>query len=98
MFSYVGIEGRLRPNHPKARRPRSFGYVDDFVAGFRKLMDSPDAITGSKSQLARALAGRRPQAAPARHHRRRNVLGAHRPPQGRARRTIDQFDKLLAEG
>ena len=98
LFSYVGIEGRLRPNHPKARRPRSFGYVDDLAGGFRKLMDSPDAITGSKSQLARALAGRRPQAAPARHHRRRDVLGAHLSPQGSTRRTIDQFGKLLAEG
>ena len=67
--------------------------VDDFVAGFRKLMDSPDAITGSKSQLVRE-----PLSADDPKQRRRNVLGAHRSPQGRARRTIDQFDKLLAEG
>ncbi len=100
LFSYVGIEGRLRPNHPKARRPRSFGYVDDLAGGFRKLMDSPDAITGSMSQLVRE-----PLPADDPKQRRPDITaaatcwaGSPHPPQGRAHRTIDQFDKLLAEG
>ena len=45
-FIVQALQGRPITIYGDGSQTRSFCYVDDLIAGFRKLMDSPDAITG----------------------------------------------------
>ena len=45
-FIVQALQGRPITIYGDGLQTRSFCYVDDLIVGFRKLMDSPDAITG----------------------------------------------------
>ena len=124
-FIVQALQGRPITIYGDGMQTRSFCYVDDLIAGFRKLMDSPDEITGpinignpgeftmielaemvlkltgSKSQLVREPLPpddpkqRQPDITVA-----RDVLGWEPTVHLKAglARTIDYFEKLLAEG
>ena len=45
-FIVQALQGRPITIYGDGQQTRSFCYVDDLIAGFRKLMDAPDALTG----------------------------------------------------
>ncbi len=124
-FIVQALQGRPITIYGDGLQTRSFCYVDDLIAGFRKLMDSPDHITGpvnignpgeftmiELAEMVLKLTGSKSQLV-------REPLPADDPKQRQpditiARdlleweptvhlkaglaRTIDYFDKLLAEG
>ena len=124
-FIVQALQGRPITIYGDGLQTRSFCYVDDLIAGFRKLMDSPDEITGpinignpgeftmielaemvlkltsSKSQLVREpLPADDPKQRQPDITVARDVLGWEPTVHLKAglARTIDYFEKLLAEG
>ena len=124
-FIVQALQGRPITIYGDGSQTRSFCYVDDLIAGFRRLMDSPDAITGpvnignpgeftmiELAEMVQTLTGsksaivREPLPADDPKQRQpdiaiaRELLGWEPTVHLKAglARTIDYFERLLAEG